>query len=110
MHIFFEKLYSEIGNDMDLLVELTQDFKTIYFDSIENLKNAISENDYYKMDRIAHKLKGASLNFNIPNFSKATEAIEFIGKDKLNDDTTKFLNIMKKEFVFFEIECEKLIK
>ena len=39
MHSYFKNLYLEIGNDMDLLIELAKDFKTIYFDSIENLKN-----------------------------------------------------------------------
>ncbi|MDM8534623.1 Hpt domain-containing protein, partial [Clostridiaceae bacterium HSG29] len=107
---YFKNLYSEIGNDIDLLIELTGDFKTIYFDSIENLKNATLEHDYYKMDRIAHKLKGASLNFNMPIFSEATEKIEFIGKDKLKDNVTEFLLIMENEFKRFEIECDNLNK
>ncbi len=110
MHSYFKNLYLEIGNDMDLLIELAKDFKTIYFDSIENLKNAVLEHDYYTMDRTAHKLKGASLNFNMPIFSEATEKIEFIGKDKLKDNTAEFILVIEKEFRKFEIECDNLSK
>jgi HPt (histidine-containing phosphotransfer) domain-containing protein len=108
MHIYFKNLFCEIGNDTELLVELTEDFQTIFQDSIQDLLHAIEITDYYKIDRIAHKLKGASMNFTIPEFTNAAKIIEFIGKDKLEDDTTEALTILKEEFIKFKNESDIL--
>jgi HPt (histidine-containing phosphotransfer) domain-containing protein len=108
MHIYFKNLFCEIGNDTELLIELTEDFQTIFQDSIQDLLHAIKTNDYYKIDRIAHKLKGASMNFNIPEFTNAANTIEFIGKDKLKDDTTESVILLKEEFIKFKNESDIL--
>lgn len=110
MHLYFENLFNEIGNDMDLLKELASDFSTIFNDSIDNLEKAIKDHNYYKMNRIAHKLKGASMNFNLPNFTSAAEKIEDLGKDEINDTEKAIysLDLLKDEFKNFSKEITNL--
>ncbi len=108
MHSYFKNLYHEIGNDKELLLELTVDFQTIFQDSFQNLIHAIEIKDYYIIERIAHKLKGASMNFNIPEFTNAAQEIESIGKDKLETDITQYLEILKEEYIKFKNTSNEL--
>lgn len=101
MHKFYKKLYEEIGNDKDLLEELISDFITIYEDNIEKLSSSVKQIDYKNISFIAHKLKGSSMNFNMPKFTQAAQTLEDIGKDELHKDMTKPLHTMEKEFDAF---------
>ena len=98
MHKFYKKLYEEIGNDQDLLKELILDFITIYEDNIDELSHSIHQHTYDDIAFIAHKLKGSSMNFNIPKFTKAAQALEDIGKGQLEKNMTKPFKVMQNQF------------
>lgn len=102
MHKFYKKLYEEIGNDKELLEELISDFITIYEDNIDELARSIDQINYKNISFIAHKLKGSSMNFNMPKFTEAAQALEDIGKNEMNKDMEKPFNTMKKEFDVFD--------
>jgi HPt (histidine-containing phosphotransfer) domain-containing protein len=101
MHKFYSSLYEEIGNDQELLEELITDFITIYEDNIDELSQSIDSINYKKISFIAHKLKGSSMNFNMPEFTKAAQELETIGKDELDKDLEKPFNTMKKAYEAF---------
>jgi len=101
MHKFFKNLYNEIGKDKALLKELVSDFITIYQDNIEELSHDIEKLNYENISFIAHKLKGSSMNFNMPVFTEAADELETIGKDKLNKNMSKPFDTMKKQFKKF---------
>lgn len=101
MHKFYKKLYEEIGNDKELLEELISDFITIYEDHIDELSHSIEQFNYKDISFIAHKLKGSSMNFNMPEFTKAAQELEDIGKNEMDKDMEKPFNTMKKEFNAF---------
>jgi HPt (histidine-containing phosphotransfer) domain-containing protein len=101
MHKFYKKLYEEIGNDKDLLEELISDFITIYQENIDELSHSIDNINYKSVSFIAHKLKGSSMNFNMPKFTKAAQTLEDIGKNEMNQEMEKPFNTMKKEFDAF---------
>lgn len=101
MHRFYKKLYEEIGNDKGLLEELISDFITIYEDNIEELNRSINQINYKNISFIAHKLKGSSMNFNMPKFTEAAQELENIGKEELEKDLVQPFNRMKKEYDAF---------
>ncbi len=101
MHKIYKQLYEEIGKDKNLLEELVSDFITIYQDNIEKLSRSISKIAYGDIAFIAHKLKGSSMNFNIPKFTEAAQELEDIGKNQLEKNMSKPFNIMEKEFDTF---------
>lgn len=109
MHHYFSTLYDEIGEDGDLLKELIFDFLTIFQDNIDSLTKAIANNDFEKMEKIAHKLKGSSMNFDFKFFSNATEIIEYEGKDKISDKSAEALIIVHEQINLFEIAGSNLI-
>lgn len=108
MHKFYKKLYEEIGNDKELLEELISDFIAIYEENIDQLSDAIDQSNYKNISFIAHKLKGSSMNFNMPKFTKAAQELENIGKDQLDYNMEKPFNTMTKEFDTFVHAKEEL--
>lgn len=101
MHKFYKKLYEEIGKDQELLEELISDFITIYQDNIEELSSSIKKAAYDDIAFIAHKLKGSSMNFNMPKFTEAAQELEDIGRGQLEKNMSKPFSIMKKQFNSF---------
>ncbi len=108
MHKFYKPLYEEIGKDKDLLKELISDFITIYKDNIDELSRSIHKVAYNDIAFIAHKLKGSSMNFNIPKFTTAAQELEDIGKGQLEKNMTKPFEIMQKQFDDFVDAKKKL--
>ena len=102
MHRYFKDLYEDVGKDKELVSELKDDFLNIYNESINSLKKAIKSNDYEKMDHLAHKLKGSSLNFNIPELTKYFEKIEHEGKNNINNVSEKLLEKIENEIDKFK--------
>jgi len=101
MHRFYSSLYEEIGNDQELLEELISDFITIYEDNIHELSQSIDNINYKDISFIAHKLKGSSMNFNMPKFTKAAQELEDIGKGELDKDLQKPFDSVKEAFEAF---------
>ncbi|MGM0379359.1 MAG: Hpt domain-containing protein [Bacillota bacterium] len=102
MHKFFKDLYEDVGKDKELVAELKDDFLDIYAESIKPLEEAIESDNYKKMDHLAHKLKGSSLNFNTPKLTKYFEKIENEGKNNININSKKLLDKIKTEINKFE--------
>lgn len=110
MHSYFKNLYEEIGQDKNLLIELSEDFITLYQDNINLIKDGLQTNDYDKVDKIAHKIKGASMNFTMQQFTNAARIIEMAGKNQDLKNIQSELSILENEFEQFKIELSNLKK
>lgn len=110
MHSFFKNLYEEIGQDKNLLIELSEDFITLYKDNINLIKEGLQTSDYEKVDKIAHKIKGASMNFTMKQFTNAARIIEMAGKNQDLENVDSELSILENEFKKFKIELMNLKK
>lgn len=108
MHKFYKQLFNEIGKDKELLKELVSDFISIYEEHIEELSNGIENGSYDDIAFIAHKLKGSSMNFNMPEFTKAAEELENIGRGQLDKNMSKPFGIMREQFNLFNAAEKEL--
>lgn len=101
MHKYFNDLYEEIGEDKALVMELADDFISIYEEHIDQLKDAISQEDFTNISFIAHKFKGSSLNFSIPKFTAIAKDLEEQGKNEENNNLNELINALNIEFKSF---------
>lgn len=97
-----EKLKEIMGNDRELIQECFADFLIDYPGIIADLKAAVTEMDFYKLDTAAHKLKGSLKYLAAGKAAKAALAVETAGRDQDFDSIGgKIANL--------ETECRKLI-
>jgi two-component system, sensor histidine kinase and response regulator len=61
----YNKALERIGGDAEFLIELLTDLVNQVDENMENLKQAIINNDYENLKTLSHSLKGASANLNV---------------------------------------------
>jgi HPt (histidine-containing phosphotransfer) domain-containing protein len=74
---------------------------------INDIRNAVGENNALKLSRAAHSLKGASLNIGAKKFAEVCKILEFKGRDNDMSDLNSVLKDLDEKF---SITSDKLIK
>ena len=69
-----------IGGDESLLGEIASIFLQEYPDLLNEIRSAIALGDAAKLERSAHSLKGAVMNFCVPSATQAAYQLENIGR------------------------------
>lgn len=93
----------EYGFDDDTVVDILKDFFNNAIKQVKDLEMAISSNDFFQIDQIAHSIKGAAGNLRIDSIYELAKTLEFIGKEE---------NPENMESVYYELkqEIEKYYK
>jgi hypothetical protein len=103
----FENAYkyykSELVLEIINLFENGEDGKNDgYSQRLVSLKNAIVQNDFVKINEIAHSLKSVILNFYDPVSAQIASRIELMGKEKTE-------NGLGEQFAQLELAANKLM-
>ncbi|MBN2544298.1 MAG: response regulator [Spirochaetes bacterium] len=79
--INFNKLLNEFSNNKKFIYELIDDLITNGKNQIQNISNAIAENNYEVIWREAHKIKGCAANLTAKELSNSAFSLEQSGKN-----------------------------
>ncbi len=86
-----EKASNDFEMDLESIKELYNDLINQIETSKDAFYNAIKAKDYEEMHKIAHSLKGASLNLRISNMAIILKTIDEKSKEKISFDKLEFL-------------------
>ena len=86
-----EKAADDFEMDLESIKELYNELLSQIKTNKDNFYNAIKAHDYEKMHKIAHSLKGASLNLRISNLAMILKTIDEKSKEKISFDKLEFL-------------------
>lgn len=99
----YEEAMDRVGDDLEFLTELLEDFDEIISDSIQGLQDANEKDDPAKFSEIAHSIKGAAANLALKDINALCLQMEIDGKNgKLNqaqkniDQLKSYLSVFKK--------------
>jgi HPt (histidine-containing phosphotransfer) domain-containing protein len=99
----------ELGGDEDS--SFLKEVINLYLDQapglINDIRNAVDENNALKLSRAAHSLKGASLNIGAKKFAEVCKILEFKGRDNDMSDLNSELKDLDEKF---SITSDKLLK
>ncbi|HDL18134.1 MAG TPA: response regulator [Bacteroidetes bacterium] len=93
-----QSLLNRLDNDTELLAEII----TVYIEDFQNqqakLKSAVKQGDHKLIERIAHTIKGASLNMGAVAIAEIASEIEKLGKEKTLDKVPSLLEQIDQNF------------
>jgi len=73
-----------IGEDKDVIIEFVQLFVDTSVQTLAEMQNALSENDFINVGSLAHKLKSSIDLMGIECLKSDIRTIERFGKEKIN--------------------------
>jgi CheY-like chemotaxis protein/HPt (histidine-containing phosphotransfer) domain-containing protein len=78
--INFEEALSHFDGDQDFMRELLQQYKEQLSERVIEIRAAVQDRDPNRLTRLAHNLKGVSLNFSADSLSHMALSMEEMGK------------------------------
>lgn len=93
-----EKLATDLGVDVLDLEPLFMEYTNEMTGEIKEIQQLMSTNDYTKMQRTAHNIKGVSINLGLYEMHAAAERIDL--KLKSNETTTLMEDLSHLETAF----------
>ena len=94
---YLDILKKELNLDGDILLGLVEVYFKNVNDDLKLLNRAIEKEDFEDIRKLAHKIKGSSLNLRLDKIGKEASEIEKSAKEKLQIDYKSKFNEMKKE-------------
>jgi len=87
-----------IGGDFSFLNELLDLYSEEYSARHKDLQEAVEQNDFIRVEEIAHSLKGASANLSLTNLQKASYELELSAKKKNKENVIRNFHHLDVEF------------
>ena len=75
-----ESALSRFGDDRDFMMEMFQEYRAHLKTRVEEIRTAWQEDDSNRLCRLAHNLKGVSLNFNAEPLANVALKLEELGR------------------------------
>ncbi len=100
-----EKLFERFGNDEEMVEIIVESFLEEAPELIENMANAIDDNDLEGVQSAAHALKGSAANVNAEVLKEASLAVETNAKNDNPDGFAAQLKLIQDEFNIFSREA-----
>ncbi len=99
-HFNSEQLLIRCGNKRELVLKLVELVLLDIPRQMENLDLAVNQGDIEGMWKIAHKIKGTSLNLELPVLKEIAASIEKTGRSAqaLTPELNSLVNDLKKEW------------
>lgn len=108
MHNFFQKLFETLNEDSESLIDISEDFVVQINEYIIIIRNAIDSNDYEKLNKSIHTLKGSVLNFDIPVILDQLSEIKFLVLQNKKTEALKALEKIQEEMEIFQNQLKSL--
>ncbi len=86
----------QAADDMELLLELLDIFKTSFASDVQLIEEGLIESDAGKVSAAAHSIKGASSSLGIDGITEVTRAIEEDSKSGSLDQAKTLLPQLKQ--------------
>lgn len=86
-----------IGGEEEFLKELAEMFMNDFPEQISKIQEAIHSHDSNALEKSAHKLKGAVVNFGKNTMFKATLSLETMGRENRWDDVEETYGALTRE-------------
>jgi HPt (histidine-containing phosphotransfer) domain-containing protein len=93
----FETVLDRFDGDQDFMREMFQEYKGQLSERVFEIRAAAQDGDAPRLARLAHNLKGVSLNFSADSLSHVALALETMSKD---NNLTNVLGLIE------QLECE----
>lgn len=104
-----KELKVHFDGDEELIGELIEIFESSYPNKLIEVKEALSSKDYGKLELHAHTLKGMIVNFFSKDLKEAAFYLEKMGRDKRDEDGSKYLEILEAGLPVLITEVKSLI-
>jgi len=98
------------GDDRGFMMEMCHEFSEHLTDRLEEMKSALQAGDINTLSRLAHNLKGLSMNFSAAPLSDLAIKLEACGKNENLTDASVLVEHIEMEAVRLQEYLEKLHK
>ena len=95
-------LLERLGGDEEFLWEIIKAFLSDMPKQFKNLKASIDDWDIQTVERIAHTIKGSSINVGASSLSKAAFRLEFAAKKQNSELVNKSYQFLESEYKILE--------
>jgi len=92
-----ESALFRFGDDRDFMKEMCQEFNDHLPERIDEFKSALNDGDINSLCRLAHNLKGVSLNFNAEPLAEAAAKLEICGRQENLAEAPALVEQVEKE-------------
>jgi len=99
---------SRVGGDAELLREIAVLFLEDYPRVLDELREALSRQDFKTVERTAHGLKGSVSNFGAPAAVEAARAIEMLGREQRLAEVSQVIHTLELALAALRPELESL--
>ncbi|WP_457561087.1 hypothetical protein [Caminibacter sp.] len=103
-----EKAAEDLSIDYDTIYDLKEELFEMFKTEKEKFLNAVTNENYEEIHKIAHKLKGAALNLRLSNIALILKKIDELSKNKSDIHKIKYLT--DKFYSYLEKIEEKQLK
>ena len=86
-----------LGGDEQFLNELLMDLIEQIDDTLDNIKQAIAEEDFDNLKTLSHSLKGASANLNVSRMASHFLQLEGLGMENTVDGASDLIELVTKD-------------
>lgn len=86
-----------LGGDEQFLNELLMDLIEQIDDTLDNIKQAIAEEDFENLKTLSHSLKGASANLNVSRMASHFLQLEGLGMENTVDGASDLIELVTKD-------------
>lgn len=108
MHEAFQNLVTLLDGDMETIKEISVDFRDQMHTDMPTVITHITNGDFTDARKIAHKLKGSTMNFYLPTMIEAFLALEAALDKGRQDSAYKYCNQILLELSNFDMILNKL--
>jgi HPt (histidine-containing phosphotransfer) domain-containing protein len=108
-HDIFDKeaLNLHFSGDEELIEELLNVFESSYQETFDEMNSALKENDFDKLERAAHTLKGMVSNFFAETIRENAFKIEETARHNSLDNVENLIEVLKKDIPLLVEELKK---
>lgn len=92
------KALAEFENDRVFLREVVDEFLSTVESQLETIQTALSSNDFQRIQKESHAIKGGAANLTAMALSAAASALEQAGKDQDPDRSRDLIKLLNRSF------------
>ena len=104
----FDNLYTLLEEDLSSLIEISGDFYDQLSQELPTIISLIQLGNYTSAKKLAHKLKGSSMNFYLPVMTEAFITLENTLSAQEYDNAIACCTIIENEISVFHDHLERL--
>lgn len=108
MNQIFDNLYTLLDRDLKSVIEISNDFYNQLKEDLPTILSLIELNHYSEAKKLAHKLKGSSMNFHLPLMTEAFITLENSLESQFYEESIANYHLIKKEMSVFYDQLKKL--